>query len=143
MEEDKNIDQTKLAESVSDNINMLFIRDFLVKPLALEKVKKEFSKPVPKDTKTDPNGVEATDYDKVETEIKEVDSDYRKGIVLKVPLDQANAKDNNSYNWGVYDIAIGDTIIYPTKYGRWLDILKDTQLVSTHDILAVIKSKHD
>ena len=93
--------------------------------------------------KTDPNGVEATDYDKVETEIKEVDSDYRKGIVLKVPLDQANAKDNNSYNWGVYDIAIGDTIIYPTKYGRWLDILKDTQLVSTHDILAVIKSKHD
>ena len=80
--EDIKIDQSVLAQDISSKINYEFRSTFLVKPLDPVKVKKEFSKPVATDTaKKDENDVEAVDYDKVETEVKEVDSDYRTGIV--------------------------------------------------------------
>lgn len=90
---EEKVDQSVLAEDLSGKIKYSFLDYFLIKPLDPIKVKKEFSKPVPtgKPTK-DKDGIEAQDFDKVETEVKEVDSDYRRGIVLKRPLYYDNSK---------------------------------------------------
>jgi hypothetical protein len=85
MDEEKIIDQTALAQEVSSKIKYSFFDYFLVKPLDPVKVKKEFSKPVSTGTPVeDANGVKAEDFDSVETEVKEVDSDYRTAVVIKL-----------------------------------------------------------
>lgn len=139
MEENKNVDQSLLAEDISNKIKYEFLDTFLVKPLDKVKVKKEFTKPVSdKKPKKDKNGIEAIDYDKVETEVKEVDSDFREGIVLKVPYvyQQYMEKDDLS----VMPIKVGDTIVYRDTHGAYFDLLKDSQMLKQYDIIA-IKSK--
>lgn len=137
MGEEKIIDQSQLAESLSEKINYEMHRQFLVKPLDPIKVKKEFSKPVAKDNKTteDKNGIEAIDYDEVETEVKEVDSDFRKGVVLKVPTEYKRQMEDDK--WKEMPINIGDIVVYRNRCGEWFDLLKDTQLISGYDIIAV------
>jgi len=135
MEEDKLIDQSRLAESVSSEIKYEFREAFLVKPLDPVKVKKEFSKPVSNEApKKDENGVEAVDYDKVETEVKEVDSDFKRGVVLKIPF----SYENRQQSYPEIGIKVGDVIIYRT--GQWFDLLKDTQLVRIYDIIGTEKT---
>ena len=135
MEEIK-IDQSVLAEDISSKIEYEFRNMFLVKPLDPIKVKKEFSKPVAKDdtAKKDDNDIEAVDYDQVETEVKEVDSDYRTGIVLKVPFDSKNRM--SSKDFPEMEINVGDTVVYKDNRGVWFDLLKDTQLIGAYDIIA-------
>ena len=133
MNEEKIIDQSELAESVAKNIPYSFFDYFMVKPLDPIKVKKEFSKPVAtgKPT-TDENGIEAQDFDKVETEVQEVDSDYRKGVVIKCPTyyDEPNAK--------VY-ANVGDIVIFRDTAGMRFDLVKDTRLLRLYDILGLEK----
>lgn len=126
------VDQSKLAESVAEKINYEFRNQFLVKPLDPVMVEKEFSKPIPaSDQKTtDENGIEATDYDEVATEIKSVPSDYRKGVVIKVPAEYKNTN---------FDINPGDIVIYREGAGRWFDLCKDTQLVEMYSIIGTTK----
>ena len=137
--EEKNIDQSQLAEDVSSKINYELGDPFLVKPLDKIKVMKDFSVPVAKDTEgpvaeNSDEEVKAIDYDTVATETKEVDSDYRKGIVLKVPFSYAaRMKDNK---WPAMEINVGDTVIYKETSARWFDLLKDSQLLSAYDIVA-------
>ena len=135
MEEIK-IDQSVLAEDISSKIEYEFRNFFLVKPLDPIKVNKEFSKPVAKDdtAKKDENEIEAVDYDQVETEVKEVDSDYRTGIVLKVPFDSKNRM--SSKDFPEMEINVGDTVVYKDNRGVWFDLLKDTQLIGAYDIIA-------
>lgn len=135
MEEIK-IDQSVLAEDISSKIEYEFRNMFLVKPLDPVKVKKEFSKPVAKDdtAKKDDNDIEAVDYEQVETEVKEVDSDYRTGVVLKVPFDSKNRM--TSKDFPEMEINIGDTVVYKDNRGVWFDLLKDTQLIGAYDIIA-------
>ena len=135
MEEIK-IDQSVLAEDISSKIEYEFRNMFLVKPLDPVKVKKEFSKPVANDdtAKKDDNDIEAVDYDQVETEVKEVDSDYRIGVVLKVPFDSKNRM--TSKDFPEMEINIGDTVVYKDNRGVWFDLLKDTQLIGAYDIIA-------
>ena len=135
MEEIK-IDQSVLAEDISSKIEYEFRNFFLVKPLDPIKVKKEFSKPVAKDdtAKKDENEIEAVDYDQVETEVKEVDSDYRTGVVLKVPFDSKNRM--SSKDFPEMEINVGDTVVYKDNRGIWFDLLKDTQLIGAYDIIA-------
>lgn len=138
MEDEKLIDQSQLAESVSDKIPYEMHRHFLIKPLDPIKVKKEFSKPVATDNtpKTDENGVEAVDYDKVETEVKEVDSDFRKGVILKIPFDYQQSMDKEK-DWMDMPMKVGDVVVYQTRGAVWFDLLKDTQLIPGYDIIAV------
>ena len=76
-DKDKLIDQSPLAEDVAKSIKYDFLDYFLVKPLDPVKIKKEFSKPVSNGKATkDAEGIEAVDFDEVETEVKEVNSDY-------------------------------------------------------------------
>lgn len=132
---EEKVDQSVLAEDLSGKIKYSFLDYFLIKPLDPIKVKKEFSKPVPtgKPTK-DKDGIEAQDFDKVETEVKEVDSDYRRGIVLKRPLYYDNLKEE----LGSAEIKIGDTVIFRDTAGLRFDLLKDSRLLRSFDILGKV-----
>lgn len=133
MKEDKIIDQTDLAQSVGNSIKYNFFDYFLVKPLEPIKVKKEFTKPVSTGTPVeDANGVKAEDFDNVETEVKEVDSDYRKGVVIKCPTyyDEPGARKN---------INIGDIVIFRDTSGFRFDLIKDSRLLRLYDILGIEK----
>ena len=137
MEKDKIIDQSVLAEDVSRNIKYSFLDYFLIKPLDPVKVKKEFSTPVATGTPAkDENGIEAQDFDEVTTEVKEVDSDYRRGIVLKCPIYYDNAsEDDKKYQY----IKIGDVVIFREAAGLRFDLLKDSRLIRQFDILGIEK----
>lgn len=131
------VDNTKIAESVSEHLKFDTLRSFLVKPLDPVMVKKEFSKPVPTtNTPTvDENGIEAADYDKVETEVKEVESDYRRGIVIKVPLEYQRAMKDEKYP--TTPINVGDTVIFRDRSSIWFDHVKDAQIVDSYSIFAI------
>jgi len=137
MEDEKLIDQSVLAEDVASQIKYQFLDFFLVKPLDPVKVKKEFSKPVPTGTPAkDENGIEAQDFDRVETEVKEVDSDYRRGVVLKRPLYYIDSEKNDN----VYtNINVGDIVIFRDAAGLRFDLLKDSRLLRQYDILGIEK----
>ena len=134
MEEDKKIiDQSELAESISKSIPYTFFDYFLVKPLDPIKVKKEFSKPVSTGTPVeDANGVKAEDFDNVETEVKEVDSDFRKGVVIKCPTYYGD--DTIKHN-----AQVGDIVIFRDTAGLRFDLVKDSRLLRVFDILGVEK----
>ena len=129
--EEEMIDQSALANSVAENIKFEFLDYILVKPLDPIKVTKEFTKPVGNKPATDENGVEAVDFDKVETEVKEVDSDYRKGIVLKIPMNVHMPEGEE------YPFKIGDVIVFKDMMSRTFDLLKDSRLVRYYDVIAV------
>lgn len=135
MEEKEKVDQAILAEDLSKQIKYSFLDFFLVKPLDPIKVTKEFSKPVPTGTPAkDENGIEAQDFDSVETEVKEVDSDFRRGIVLKRPLYYDNSTDDR----GLAEIKIGDTVLFRDTTGIRFDLLKDSRLLRQYDILGKV-----
>lgn len=129
MDEIKVTDQAKIAEDVSNHIKYDTLTKFLVKPLPLKKVKKEFVVlvPVDKKPKKDKEGVEAVDYNETKTEIREVDCDYREGVVLKVP-----------HQYKDTDIKVGDTIAYHNRAAQYFDLCKDTQIVNIYDVVAVV-----
>lgn len=133
--DEKIMDQSQLANDLSGKIEYDFNREFLVKPLEPVMVKKEFSKPVAESEKPtkDENGIEAVDYKDVETEVKEVESDFKRGVVLKIPHEYKQQLEGDKYI--PMDIKVGDVIVY--KYGKWFDLLKDTQLVSVYDVVAI------
>ena len=128
------VDQSKLAQSVAEKIQYEFNREFLVKPLPIEKVKKEFTTPVSTGKHEDKDGSEANDYDEVKTEIKEVDSDFMKGIVLKVPHEFESQRSGSQFP--PIEVRQGDTLIFK-RSNRYFDLVKDTMLVSQFDIIAV------
>lgn len=140
MEENEVIDQSVLANDVSNKIPYDFVDSFLVKTLDPIKVKKEFSKPV-SDNKAvkDENGIEAVDFDKVETEVKEVDSDFRKGIVLKVPSSYKKQISDMEQKWTPSIIEVGDIVLFRDRAGMIFDLLKDSKLVRYFDIVAIEK----
>jgi len=137
MEDKEIMDQAELAQSVSDQIKYVFMDYFLVKPLDPIKVKKEFSKPVSTGTPVeDANGVEAQDFDSVETEVKEVNSDYRKGVVIKRPTYYDIPSDDDST---LRDIKVGDIVIFRDAAGLRFDLVKDSRLLRLYDILGIEK----
>ena len=136
MNDQEIMDQTQLAEDVADRIKYQFLDYFLVKPLDPIKVKKEFSKPVSTGTpSTDAEGIEAQDYDTVETEVKEVDSDYRKGVVIKRPIYYNDVQDNGHPR----EINVGDIVIFRDTAGLRFDLVKDSRLLRLYDILGIEK----
>lgn len=130
-DKDKLIDQSPLAEDVAKNIKYDFLDYFLVKPLDPVKIKKEFSKPVSNGKPTkDAEGIEAVDFDEVETEVKEVNSDYRRGVVLKRPL-YYNGSDVIGTS---SEIKVGDVVLFRDTAGLQFDLLKDSRLLRLYDI---------
>ena len=133
-DKDKLIDQSPLAEDVAKSIKYDFLDYFLVKPLDPVKIKKEFSKPVSNGKPTkDAEGIEAVDFDEVETEVKEVNSDYRRGIVLKRPL-YYNGSDVIGTS---SEIKVGDVVLFRDTAGLQFDLLKDSRLLRLYDIFGL------
>ena len=134
---EKLMDQAAVAESVSNKIKYEFSDYFLVKPLNPIKVKKEFTK-LPEDKKPvkDKNGVAAVNVEdsEIETEVKEVDSDYRKAVVLKTPFYYEKTLMENP---NMMKIKVGDVILYKENRSMWFDLIKDSQLVKIYEIIAV------
>lgn len=138
MKEEKLIDQSQLAEDVSSKISYEFNDVFLVKPLPDVMVKKEFSKlPENKKPVADENGVEAVELEdnEVETEIKEVPSNFCKGVVLKVPYGYTQQMKDEKYP--AMSIKIGDILIYKRMDAQYFDLLKDTQIIRMYGVLGI------
>lgn len=139
MEENKIMDQSVLAESVAEKIEYDFLDNFLVKPLDVVRVTKQFAKPVSNETASkDENGIEAVDYKDVETEVKEVDSDFRKGVVLKVPYSYTAQLNDDKINY-LPKINVGDIVVFRDRAGSYFDLLKDSKLIKYYEIVAVVK----
>lgn len=141
MEEEKVIDQSQLANSVSEQLKFEMKDAFLVKPLDKIKVKKEFTKLPENKEATVKDGVEAIDVEESEmvTEVKEVDSDFRKGVVIKVPYNYKQWV-SKSDNFDSMPINPGDIVIYRERSAQWFDLVKDSHLIRPFDIIAV---EHD
>lgn len=130
MNEDKLMNQSQLAENVAEKIPYTFHDCFLVKPLDKIMVKKEVtelpnSKPV-----KDENGVEAVEGTP-KTEVKEVESDYQQGVVIKIPSTYKETENK------LMSIKIGDIILYKQTRTMPFDLLKDSRLIRYFDIVAV------
>lgn len=137
------VDQTILAEDVSGKIKYEMCKEILVKPLPITKIKRVVQKPVPAAVTND-DGLDITEYDEVETEEIEVDSNFREGIILKVPGQGKVSGQGNKVPGQCNNLddsfKIGDTIVYNHRFAIDFDILKDTQLVKLYDIIAVKRS---
>ena len=97
------IDQDKVLDDVINKIEYTMTKDILVKPLDTPKVMKHIVEQVPTD-KIDEE-TKATIYETKESD-KEVDSAFRKGIVLRLP---SNMPDNSP-------IEVGDIVVFPYKF---------------------------
>ena len=104
---------------------------FLVKPLEPVKVKKKISEPVVKDTKPkkDKDGIEAVDYDEVKTEIKEVDSDFSRAVVLKLPYEYTHPYSDEKIQQ--MPIKVGEIVMHQFQFV--VDVMKDQD--DTRDVL--------
>ena len=121
-----NIDQDKVLDDVINKIEYTMIKDILVKPLETPKVMKHIVEQIPTD-KIDEE-TKATIYETKESD-KEVDSAFRKGIVLRLP---SNMPDNSP-------IEVGDIVVFPYKFSIDFDLFKDSQLVKPYDVVAIEK----
>ena len=121
------IKEDKLLETVVSRLDYSMLKDILVKPLATPKVMKHIVEQVPTKDK-DENG--AIIYETKESD-KEVDSAFRKGIVLKIP---------SNYDG---EIKPGDTVVFPYKYSIDFDLFKDSMLVKAYDIIAIVTNEKE
>lgn len=119
----ENVDQTILANEVSGKIPYEMLKELLVKPLPVIKIKRIREVPVVKESTKD-DGLDVNDYEETTQEEIEVESVFREGIVLKVPAD-ANTV-----------ISVGDKIIYNGRFAVEFDLFRDSQLVKIYDVIA-------
>lgn len=115
-----------VADSISSAIEYEMLKDILIKPLPPIKVTKQFQVPVEKNSNSK---TKVKDYDEVKTETKEVDSNFAKGVVLKLPI------------IGCDDLTIGQTVVYNKRFSVEFDLFKNSVLVKPYDIIAVVKDK--
>ena len=130
MNEDKLMNQSQLAESVAEKIPYTFHDCFLVKPLDKIMVKKEVTELPNNKPVKDKDGIEAIEGTP-KTEVKEVESDYQQGVVIKIPSTYKET-DNK-----LMSVKIGDIILYKPTRTMPFDLLKDSRLIRYFDIVAV------
>lgn len=130
MNEDKLMNQSQLAESVAEKIPYTFHDCFLVKPLDKIMVKKEVTELPNNKPVKDKDGIEAVEGTP-KTEVKEVESDYQQGVVIKIPSTYKEI-DNK-----LMSVKIGNIILYKPTRTMPFDLLKDSRLIRYFDIVAV------
>lgn len=127
------VDQHILAEDMEKKIKFDFPQYFLVKPLDPIMVEKEYDVPKPAECQNEDDC--EIEYEEVEKEIKTVESDFKRAVVLKIPREYTNMMKND--NIPALDIKVGDIVIYRAGVTKWFDVLKDSQLLRTYDIIAI------
>lgn len=115
-----------IAESLQDGIGFDMIKDILIKPLAPVMLKREFEVPVVVE-KTNEDGEDINEFEETKKEIREVESNFATGIVLKLPPNGADF------------VKLGDTVCYNKKFAVEFDLFKDSVLVKVYDIIAIKK----
>lgn len=132
MTNNETVDQSLLAEDLATKIPYTFGDMFLVKPLDKIMVKKEVTILPDKEPVKGEDGVEAVEGEP-KTEVQEVESDYSKGIILKVP---------NSYNAekdAIHPgIKPGTIILYKQTRTIPFDLVKTSRLIRAFDIVATV-----
>lgn len=113
--------EDKVLETVINGVNYEMLKDVLVKPLEPVMVTKEITEQVPTG-EVDENGYNLYE---TKTETKEVESDFGRGIVLKMPTITES------------EFNTGDIIIYNRRFAKYFDLFKDSQLVKPYDVIAV------
>jgi hypothetical protein len=127
----ESINQVVLAQSVSENIKYDVLKDVLVKPLEPVMIEKEVQVPKVKKTTNDEASSNIQEYDELETKIERIKSAFRRGVVLKLPIDIPT---DTSFKFNV-----GDIVVYNERMSKDFDLLKDSQLVKAYDIVAIEK----
>ena len=123
--EDKDI---VIAESLQDGIGFTMIKDVLVKPLAPVMIKREFEVPVVKEQTTE-DGESINEFEETKKEIREVESNFATWIVIKMPTGYSDS------NWG---FKVGDKVAFNKRMSVEFDLFKDSVLVKTYDVIAIV-----
>ena len=118
--------EDKVLETVLEGLRYIPLKDVLVKPLPPIKLTKEVTEAVGTGEK-DVDGYEKFD---TKTETKEVESEWREGIVLALPNGEQMKEACEK------DFKVGDTIVYNKKFVKEFDLFKDSILVKPYDIVA-------
>lgn len=113
--------EDKVLKTVLERLKYIPLKDILVKPLPPIKLTKEVTEAVG----TGEKDVDGYEKFETKTETKEVESEWREGIVLSIP---------EEYNNLGYQV--GDTIVYNKKFAKDFDLFKDSILVKSYDIIA-------
>ena len=114
--------EDKILNTVLEGLNYTPLKDILIKPLAPIKLQKE-------DTEAVGTGEKDIDgYGKFDTKtsVKEVESDWREGVVLAIAEELVEA----------CKFAIGDIVVYNKKFAKEFDLFKDSVLVKSYDVIA-------
>lgn len=119
----ENVSDEVLLNVVLSKLNYTMLKDVLVKPLETVKVKRITNVP----EKTDELDEEGQPIMSMVKKEVEVDSTFRTGIVLALPLQGAPA-----------GIKVGDKVAYPHKYSIDFDLFMDSVLVKPYDIIAIV-----
>ena len=118
--------EDKVLETVLEGLKYIPLKDVLIKPLPPIKLTKEVTEAVGTGEK-DVDGYEKFD---TKTETKEVESEWREGIVLALPNSEQMKEACEK------DFKVGDTIVYNKKFAKEFDLFKDSILVKAYDIIA-------
>lgn len=124
----ENASNEDLANYIADKVKWDMCKDVLVKPLEPIMIQREFEVPVVTE-QTSEEGETINEYESTKKEIREVESNFAKGVVLKMP-------ESGNVEWA---FKIGDTIIYNKRFSVEFDIFKDSVLVKPYDVIAVEK----
>lgn len=116
--------EDKVLETVLEGLKYIPLKDVLIKPLPPIKLTKEVTEAVGTGEK-DVDGYEKFD---TKTETKEVESEWREGIILTIP---EHIKEDTTLGFSV-----GDTVVYNKKFAKEFDLFKDSVLVKSYDIIA-------
>ena len=116
--------EDKVLETVLEKLQYIPLKDVLVKPLDPIKLTKEITEAVG----TGEKDVDGYEKFETKTQTKEVESEWREGIVLTIPADYTNL-----------GYEVGDTVVYNKKFAKEFDLFKDSVLVKSYDIVAIKK----
>ena len=122
----ENVSNEKLLDIILCNLDYKPIKDVLVKPMQAVKVLKEVNKPVASE-ELDEDGKPIMEMRKEDIEVESI---FREGIVLALPIDSKYPD----------CIKVGDRIVYNHKFSSVeFDLFKDSVLVKPFDILFIKK----
>lgn len=126
------VDQAKVLETVLKEIPYEFTHQILIKPLPVEKITIKQSVPDEKSKKKDGT------YSKMKEEVREVDSMYNKGIILKLPIgyDQQELPEADRRK-------AGDVVVYQRRDAKPFDLYRDSVLIRSFEIVATIPTKKE
>lgn len=112
-------------ELVINGINYDFTRDCLLKPLEEVLVSKEITSKV----ETGEKDEDGNELYETKTEVKDIPSMFKKGILLKVPygFDESQSL-----------FKVGDTVLYYGGTTREFDLFKDSVLIQQFNIVGKV-----